>query len=74
MRGRPHGYELARRLREELGPSVRLMAVTGYGTETDVERSRAAGFEWHFVKPLDMEKLLGVVGTSRAEPVEHSIH
>jgi CheY-like chemotaxis protein len=53
------GYELARRLRhlEGLPRDVRLMAVTGYGQETDRRRSKEAGFDGHLVKPVDLEKL-----------------
>ena len=39
------------------------MAVTGYGQEHDRERSRVAGFELHFVKPLHAEKLLAAIDT-----------
>ncbi|HEY3584312.1 MAG TPA: response regulator, partial [Casimicrobiaceae bacterium] len=55
------GYEVARRLREA-GCSVPLAAVTGYGTPEDRERTRAAGFDHHLVKPVDtasLERLLG---------------
>jgi PAS domain S-box-containing protein len=55
------GYEVARRLREA-GCTVKLAAVTGYGGPEDRERSRAAGFDHHFVKPVDpagLERLLG---------------
>jgi PAS domain S-box-containing protein len=53
------GYELARRLRERSPDRmIRFIAVTGYGTEEDRGRSRAAGFEAHFVKPIDHEVLL----------------
>jgi PAS domain S-box-containing protein len=51
------GYELARRLRELLGPAVKLVAVTGYGQERDRALSRAAGFDEHLVKPVDLEHL-----------------
>ena len=52
------GYELARRLRElpELC-NVRLIALTGYGTESDRRRSLEAGFDEHLVKPLALERL-----------------
>jgi len=52
------GYEVARHLRAlpELLPFV-LIAVTGYGQETDRCRSRAAGFDGHLVKPLRLEEL-----------------
>ncbi len=46
------GYEIARRLRRS-GCNVRLAALTGYGAPEDRERSRDAGFDHHFVKPID---------------------
>jgi len=58
------GYELAKRIRERLGSSTRLMAVTGYGQEHDRQRSTEAGFESHFVKPLDTEKLLHAIDSA----------
>ena len=50
------GYEVAERLRGA-GVSVPLIAVTGYGQETDRVRSQAAGFVAHFVKPVDLDVL-----------------
>lgn len=49
------GYELARHLRERGG--IRLIAVTGYGQPSDHERSRAAGFDAHLVKPIELAEL-----------------
>jgi PAS domain S-box-containing protein len=48
------GYELAIRLRRlpEL-TGVKLIALTGYGQESDREKTRAAGFQHHLVKPVD---------------------
>jgi signal transduction histidine kinase len=52
------GYELAGRLREISGMEhLRLIAVTGYGQEADQRRTRAAGFDQHLVKPIDLEAL-----------------
>ena len=52
------GYELARRLREsERGRAMRLVAVTGYGQGSDQVAARAAGFDEHFIKPIDLEQL-----------------
>jgi signal transduction histidine kinase len=56
------GYELAERLRELLVasgrvPHLRLLAVTGYGQETDRSRSAGAGFNEHLVKPIDLGRL-----------------
>ena len=50
------GYELGRRLRELPGlEDIRLVAVTGYGTAADVEKSREAGFLAHLVKPISLD-------------------
>ena len=54
------GYELASRLRGDPRPP-RLIAVTGYGQQTDRARSQAAGFERHLVKPVDLEELLAAL-------------
>jgi PAS domain S-box-containing protein len=56
------GYELARRLRALPACSNALyIALTGYGQEGDRELSRQAGFEHHFVKPVDAGQLLEVL-------------
>ena len=52
------GHDLARKLRDL--PEVRdalLVAVTGYGQESERRRSRAAGFDHHWIKPLTFENL-----------------
>jgi PAS domain S-box-containing protein len=52
------GYELAERLRSELGDQTpRMIALTGYGQDSDRERSARAGFSAHFVKPIDVQRL-----------------
>jgi CheY-like chemotaxis protein len=48
------GYELARRFRADpRGKHVLLVALTGYGSATDRDRSRQAGFDLHLIKPVD---------------------
>jgi len=52
------GYEVARLIREEPnGEHVRLIALTGYGQESDKTRARAAGFDEHLVKPVELGNL-----------------
>jgi PAS domain S-box-containing protein len=52
------GYELASRLRELPGlRDIRLIAVTGYGQESDRRRTQAAGFQHHLVKPVDISAI-----------------
>jgi PAS domain S-box-containing protein len=60
------GYELAGRLRAQLGESSpRLIALTGYGQESDRDRAREAGFSQHLTKPVDFGYLLGVLDGGR---------
>lgn len=52
------GYEVARKIRTLPGMSEAfLVALTGYGTENDREKARAAGFNEHLAKPADLELL-----------------
>ena len=63
------GYELADRLRQLAGmETLRLYAVTGYAQQSDRERSRVAGFDRHFVKPLDVDVLDSVLRESSESP------
>ena len=53
------GYELAAQIRAELADeSPRMFALTGYGQEHDQEKSLRAGFDAHFVKPVELRRLL----------------
>lgn len=57
-----NGFELASRIRGMTRLArVRLIAVTGYGQVADVRRSREAGFDAHFVKPVDLPAILAAV-------------
>jgi signal transduction histidine kinase len=57
------GYELAERLRQVPGlEGLRLVALTGYGQESDRVKSRAAGFDHHLVKPVDFAAVEALVG------------
>jgi CheY-like chemotaxis protein len=52
------GYEVARQVRQRpRGPEVLLIAVTGWGQEADKARALAAGFDHHFTKPVEPERL-----------------
>jgi CheY-like chemotaxis protein len=52
------GHEVARQLRGgPTGPSLLLVALTGYAEPEDRERSRKAGFDAHLTKPISPEKL-----------------
>ncbi|HEY7426799.1 MAG TPA: response regulator [Gemmataceae bacterium] len=52
------GYELARRLRQHPGmEKALLVAMTGYGQEEDRQKSMAAGFNHHLVKPANLSDI-----------------
>jgi CheY-like chemotaxis protein len=52
------GYEVARHIREEpTFAGLRLVALTGYGQAEDKQRTSAAGFDDHLVKPVEMRAL-----------------
>ena len=56
------GYEVARRLRGmNHGQTFRIVAITGWGQDTDRTRSREAGFDMHLVKPVDLGVLARVL-------------
>src|SRR5680860_476138 len=51
---RLNGFETAERLRAQAGgQSLVLIALTGYGQEKDRRRTAAAGFDHHWIKPVD---------------------
>ncbi len=53
-----NGHALARRLRDlPAGRDAVLVAVTGYGQEQDRAQALAAGFDHHFVKPVEPARL-----------------
>jgi signal transduction histidine kinase/CheY-like chemotaxis protein len=52
------GYEVARRIRSNpANRHISLIALTGWGQDEDRQRSVAAGFDHHLVKPADIEQL-----------------
>ncbi len=53
------GYRVAEALRREPAfTHVRLVAVSGYGQDEDRRRAKAAGFDYHLVKPVDLSQLV----------------
>jgi CheY-like chemotaxis protein len=56
------GYDLARRLRGEPSTAnAMIIALTGYGQAHDRVLTKAAGFDHHFVKPVDTDQLAQVL-------------
>jgi PAS domain S-box-containing protein len=58
------GYELASHLRAVPGlGAIRLIALTGYGQDSDRERTRQAGFHDHLVKPVEIDDIEAAMTT-----------
>ncbi len=52
------GYEVARRVRmKSPSSSLFLVALTGFGQLTDLQKAQAVGFDSHLVKPIDLDQL-----------------
>jgi PAS domain S-box-containing protein len=58
------GYALAAALRSEPALANALfIAVSGYAQAKDQERARAAGFDFHYGKPIEINDLMAFIGT-----------
>ncbi len=56
------GYQVARRIRETPnGRDMLLLALTGYGSPGDSQRSAEHGFDYHLVKPVDPDHLARLI-------------
>jgi PAS domain S-box-containing protein len=61
------GHEIARRMRADPAiASAVLIALTGWGSEAELRKTRESGFDFHMVKPVDSEALLKLL--SQIEP------
>ncbi|AJK45937.1 ATP-binding response regulator [Burkholderia plantarii] len=64
------GYEIARALRGlPATAGALLIALTGYGQESDRQRTRAAGFDHHLVKPATLEDIERAIATAGTDAV-----
>ncbi len=65
---RMSGYEVAQAIQSAMPlDTPSLVAITGWGQDTDKERADAAGFRHHFVKPISEDKLREVLRLTGAE-------
>ena len=61
------GYEVARELRKRGSPSA-LIALTGYGQESDKAKAREAGFAYHLTKPVSLAQIEEALAIVTASP------
>jgi PAS domain S-box-containing protein len=59
-----NGYEVARKLlADPVTAATRLIALTGWGTEDDLKKSKMAGFHAHLIKPVDPDTVEAMIAT-----------
>jgi len=59
-----NGYDVAKQIREQPeGKNIVLIALTGYGQDSDRQASADAGFNHHLVKPANFDQLLKILTT-----------
>jgi PAS domain S-box-containing protein len=59
------GFQVAKRIRKQpTHKNIMLVALTGYGQETDRQRSQEAGFDHHLVKPADFGKVQEILAAA----------
>jgi len=59
------GYEVAKRVRQSpFGKNVMLVALTGWGQDQDKQRTSDSGFDQHWVKPVGLDKLKEISGST----------
>ena len=64
-----NGYEVAKQIRQQPAlKSTVLVAMTGYGQESDRKTHMRAGFDHHLVKPADFPKVLKILTTVSDSP------
>ena len=67
------GYEVARRLRADPeAAGVVLIALTGWGSESDKQKSNEAGFDLHLTKPVDVKEVQGIL--ARLTPANGNVN
>jgi DNA-binding response OmpR family regulator len=57
------GYETCRRIREKWGSGVIIVAITGWGQQSDKRSALESGFDAHITKPADPTKLEQMICT-----------
>jgi signal transduction histidine kinase/ActR/RegA family two-component response regulator len=60
------GYDLMKRVKSQYG--IRGIVLSGYGMDSDVQRSKEAGFFEHLTKPIDMDTLEAAIARATAQP------
>jgi len=67
-----NGYDACRAIRARVwGQGTRIIALTGWGQEVDRDKTAAAGFDAHLVKPVSLSALDEALSAHRAASSAH---
>jgi CheY-like chemotaxis protein len=70
-----NGYDLARQVRQQPElDGVTLVALTGYGQDSDRQQAKEAGFDYHLVKPVSVEALENLLHRSHDRDSAHTVN
>jgi PAS domain S-box-containing protein len=68
-----NGYDVAKRIRKQTGGNeIVLIALTGYGQDTDRELSAQAGFNHHLVKPARLEQVKEILAAAAEKRIHNT--
>jgi len=68
-----NGYEVARRIRASAhGAKLCLVAITGWGGDKDKENAKAAGFNAHLTKPVDISAVQSLIASGTGDTEFHA--
>jgi PAS domain S-box-containing protein len=67
------GYEACRNIRAEHGDAIAIVAVSGWGQDSDKELAREAGFDAHLTKPADPQELAETIARFRARETSRTV-
>ena len=61
------GYEVAEKIQESpAGKAMKLIALTGYGQPSDLQKTKDAGFHYHLTKPVELERLFELLASEES--------
>lgn len=63
------GYDVARAIKRDDSITAVLVALTGYGQDSDIEKAVEAGFSHHLTKPAGLTEIEAVLDAIEAEQI-----
>src|SRR3989344_1586448 len=62
-----NGYKVAKAIAKDNAKKIKLIALTGYGQQSDKNFAKEAGFDYHLTKPVDIDQLIKKINIKKCE-------